>query len=68
MTKELAQNIGLAFLAGFATTFGAFIAATPKNPGFAAIVAALSAAAYAGFRGVVGYLAAVADKPLTVDQ
>src|SRR6185503_2582233 len=67
MTKELATNVGLAFLAGFATSFGAFVAATPANPGFAALVAAASAAVYAGFRLAVGVLAAKAEKPLSVD-
>ena len=66
--SKLAKNVGLAFLAGFATSFGAFIAATPQNPGFAALVSAAAAAVYAGFRFAVGVAASAADKPLSVDQ
>ena len=56
-TKELAVNAGLAFVGGFVTSFAAFLAATPRNPGFAAIVSAAAAAGYAGFRAVVGFAA-----------
>ncbi len=55
--KKLAINTGLAFLAGFATSFGLFMAATPQNPGFAVLASAGGAAVYAGFRAAVGYLA-----------
>lgn len=68
MTKELLMNTVLAFIAGFVTTFGTFVAATPKNPGTAALLAAAGAAAYAGFRAAVGFAASKVDKPLTVDK
>jgi hypothetical protein len=55
--KKLLLNIAHAFLAGFATTFGAFLAATPKAPDRAAIIAAAGAAIYAGVRFAVGALA-----------
>jgi hypothetical protein len=61
--RELAINVGLAFVAGFFSTFGAFIYATPKNPGTAALLAAGAAGLYAGFRAAVGFIAAkVAEK------
>jgi hypothetical protein len=55
--KKLLLNTGLAFLAGFATTLGAFLAATPKAPDRAAVIAAAGAAIYAGVRFAVGALA-----------
>lgn len=58
--KRLAVNAGLSFVAGFATSFGVFIAATPKDPGKAALLAAAGAAVYAGFRALVGVVAAAA--------
>lgn len=68
-TKELGINIGLAFVAGFTSTFAAFVAATPKNPGTAALVAAGAAAAYAGFRGAVGFAALNTKAPtIPVDE
>ncbi len=68
-TKELAINIGLAFVAGAVTSFSAFLAATPKAPGTAALVAAATAALYAGFRGVVGFIALNTKAPtIPVDE
>jgi len=64
--KKLAVNTGLAFLAGFATAFGTFMAATPQDPGFAALVSAGGAAVYAGFRAAVGYLALKAESIPTI--
>jgi hypothetical protein len=61
-TKELAVNIGLSFVAGFVTTFGVFVAATPRPASFAVVAAAAGAAAWAGFRAVVGFLALNAPK------
>ena len=55
--RKLAINTGLAFVAGFVTSFGAFIAATPKAPDRAALVAAGAAALYAGARLAVGVIA-----------
>ncbi len=64
-----AKNVGLAFAAGFVTSFGTIIAATPRNPGFAALVSTAGAAAYAGFRAAVGYLKArFSDAAFTVDK
>jgi len=60
--KKLAINVGLAFAAGFVTTFGAFLAETPKATSKAAFIAALAASLFAGFRAVVGYAALVAPK------
>lgn len=68
VVPKLVTNTALAFVAGFAATFGAFIFATPKNPGVSAIIAAAAAAAYAGFRAAVGALAAAAGKPVSVDK
>lgn len=63
--KRLAVNAGLAFVAGFTTSFGLFIAATPKDPGKAVLLAAGGAAVYAGFRAFVGFVsAAVRDGEL----
>lgn len=64
---KLLVNVALSFVAGFATAFGAFIAATPKNPGTSAIIAAAAAAVYAGFRLAVGAAAAGVAKPFPVD-
>ncbi len=57
VTRELLINVGLAFVAGFATTFYAFLNSTPKAPEKAALIAALSAALFAGVRGAVGFIA-----------
>lgn len=67
LTKELVINTGLAFVAGFVTSFAVVVASTPKNPGTAALLAAAGAAAYAGFRAAVGYVAAATVKPIPVD-
>jgi hypothetical protein len=67
-TKELVINTLLAFAAGAVTTFGTFIAATPKNPGTAALLAAAGGAAYAGFRFAVGFLSARFGTGLSVDK
>lgn len=56
--RELGINVGLAFIAGFFSVFGAFLYATPKNPGTAAVIAAGAAGLYAGFRAAVGFIAA----------
>lgn len=68
--RKLVMNTALAFLAGFVTSFGAFIAATPKAPDRAALVAAACAALYAGARFAVGVIAkAVPQVPeIPVDQ
>jgi hypothetical protein len=55
--KNIAINTGLAFLAGFVTTFGVFIAATDKAPDAVALKAAIGAAIYAGARGAYGVIA-----------
>lgn len=66
---NLAKNAALAGVAGFVTSFGVFIAATPRNPGSAAILAAVGGAAYAAFRAVVGYAKAkLGTAPFAVDQ
>jgi hypothetical protein len=69
-TKELAINTGLAFVAGFVTTFGAFTEATSKNPGKVVVIAAAAAALWAGFRAAVGFVAMNAKQvpTITVDQ
>lgn len=66
--KVFATNVALAFAAGFITSFGAFMAATPEDPGFAALVSAGSAALYAGFRATVGYLVSRSGTALNVDK
>jgi hypothetical protein len=65
---ELFKNVVLAFVAGFVTSFSVVVAATPENPGFAALASAAGAAAYAGFRGAVGFIAAKSGNTLTVDK
>ncbi len=66
--SPLVKNVGLAFVAGFVTTFAAFIQATPENPGKSALIAAAAAALYAGGRAAVGYLKReVGDGPFAVD-
>jgi hypothetical protein len=63
------KNVALAFAAGFATSFGTIVAATPRNPGFAALVSAAGAAVYAGFRAAVGYAKGkFSDAAFTVDK
>ncbi len=57
VTKELFVNIALAFVAGFVTSFAAFLNATPKATDKAALIAAATAAAVAGARGVIGLIA-----------
>ena len=54
--KNIAINTGLAFVAGFVTTFGVFLAATDKAPDGAAVKAAIGAAIYAGARAVYGVI------------
>jgi hypothetical protein len=54
--KNIAINTGLAFLAGFVTTFGVFLAATQKAPDKSALFAAIGAAIYAGARGAYGVI------------
>lgn len=69
-TKELGINTGLAFAAGFITTFGVFMTATPKAPGTSALLAASGAAVWAGFRAAVGFAAlnAKSVSALPVDE
>lgn len=67
-STKLAKNVALAFVAGFVTSFGAFIAATPKDPGTAALVAAAAAAVYAGFRAAVGFAVAEVGDGFDVDK
>lgn len=62
------MNVALAFVAGFMATFGAFIAATPKNPGTAALIAAGAAAVWAGIRAAIGLIASATDNTITVDK
>jgi hypothetical protein len=67
--RKLAINVGLAFLASFASTFGAFMAATPENPGTSALIATAAAAAWAGFRAAVGFIAMNTPAPtIPVDK
>lgn len=66
--KELYVNAALAALAGFVTSFGAFMAATPKPVDESLYVSAGLAAAYGALRLFVGALAAAAGKPVSVDE
>jgi hypothetical protein len=56
--KNIAINTGLAFLAGFVTTFGVFLAATDKAPDTVVVKAAIGAAIYAGARAAYGVVSA----------
>jgi predicted RND superfamily exporter protein len=55
--KKLAINVGLAFVAAFATTFATLLNSTPKAPDKAALLAVVGAAIFAGIRAVVGFVA-----------
>lgn len=70
LSKELLINVVLAFVAGFITTFGAFLQATPKAPDKAATIAAASAALWAGIRLAYGVISANVPKvpTLPVDE
>jgi len=57
--EKLAINVGLAFVAGFVTAFGAFLSETPKAVGKSALIAAVAAALFAGVRAAIGYAALV---------
>jgi hypothetical protein len=66
--SPLIKNAVLAFVAGVVTSFAAFIAVTPDNPGKAALISAGAAALYAGGRALVGYLKATyGSAPFAVD-
>lgn len=67
MTKELLQNMLLAFVAGFFTSFATAVQVWDKPPDKAALWAALLAAIYAGARGILGYVALKLKRPVTVD-
>jgi len=67
-SKKLYINALLASLAGFVTSFGAFLTATDKPADFAVYVSAAVAAGYGALRLFVGALAAAAGKTPTVDQ
>lgn len=54
--KRLVWNTALAFVAGFATAFGAFLQTTPKAPDKAALISAAAAAVWAGIRFAYGAL------------
>jgi hypothetical protein len=69
MTRELVQNIGLAFLAGFITSLGIVVERTgdvPPTKTF--IISAVGAAIYAGVRGAIGYVKLHYGKPMEVDE
>jgi len=55
--RKLAINVGLAFIAGFATTFGTLLNTTPKPTDKAALFAFLGACVFAGARAVAGFIA-----------
>jgi hypothetical protein len=54
--RKLVLNVGLAFVAAFAATFGTLLAATPKAPDKSALLALVAAAVWAGFRAAIGAL------------
>jgi len=55
--RKLAINVGLLFVGSFAASFGAFLKATPKETLVAGAISGIAAAAIAGVRAVVGFVA-----------
>ena len=68
VNKKLWLNVGLAALAGFVSSFAAFLQTTPKPTSTAAIISASVAAAWGAVRLAAGLIAAAANKPISVDQ
>lgn len=66
--SPLVKNVGLAFLAGFVSSLGAFAAKSGDVPPTRAVLFAAGAAAvWAGARAAVGYLKARYGEPFAVD-
>jgi hypothetical protein len=55
--RKLVINVGLLFIGSFAASFGAFLQATPKEALAAGVISAVAAAAIAGVRAVIGFVA-----------